>query len=332
LTLLIVNFFQTSVTLPKWEEQLQTLKDEIRGKPDDQQLLSQIRQLDLQIRKFRVHRLDFSYKGTFLLFSGVAVLLIGVKWAAIYKKKMPMPQLRSDLQDEQTRKAMFARLTVTIGAVVLGLGALSLLMICDLRFTIFDFQSSFDNRKSEISKNWPRFRGPSGSGVSAYTNIPTSWNGKTGEGILWKTKVPLPGNNSPVVWDDRVFLSGADKSNQQIYCFDAFSGKLLWSGDVTRISQDAKQAEVFEYTGFAASTVTTDGRRVYAIFPTGDVVCFDFEGRKIWQKNLGIPNSAYGYASSLEIYQNLLLIQYDQGEAEDGKRNVRLRTPGSHLS
>jgi outer membrane protein assembly factor BamB len=318
LTLLVVNFFQTSVTLPKWEEQLQTLKDEIRGKPDDQQLLSQIRQLDLQIRKFRIRRLDFSYKGTFLLFGGVAVLLIGVKWAATYKKKMPMPQLRSDLQDEQTRKAMFARLAVTIGAVVLGLGALSLVMIYDLQFTIYDFQSSFDNRKSEISKNWHRFRGPSGSGVSAYTNIPTSWNGKTGEGILWKTKVPLPGNNSPVVWDDRVFLSGADKSNQQVYCFDAFSGELLWSGDVTHVSQDAKQAEVFEYTGFAASTVTTDGRRVYAIFPTGDVVCFDFEGRKIWQKNLGIPNSAYGYASSLEMYQNLLLIQYDQGGAKDG--------------
>jgi outer membrane protein assembly factor BamB len=318
LTLLVVNFFQTSVTLPKWEEQLQTLKDEIRGKPDDQQLLLRIRQLDLQIRKFRVRRLDFSYKGTFLLFGGVAVLLIGAKWAGTFKKKMPMPQLRSDLQGEQTRKAMFARLTVTIGAVVLGLGALSLLMIYDLRFTIYDFQSSFGNRKSEIGKDWHRFRGPGGSGVSAYTNIPTSWNGKTGEGILWKTKVPLPGNNSPVVWDDRVFLSGADKNNQQVYCFDAFSGKLLWTDDVVHVSQDAEPAKVFEYTGFAASTMTTDGRRVYVIFPTGDVVCFDFEGRKIWQKNLGIPDSAYGYASSLEMYQNLLLIQYDQGGAEDG--------------
>jgi outer membrane protein assembly factor BamB len=322
LTLLVVNFFQTSVTLPKWEEQLQTLKDEIRSRPDDEQLLLRIRQLDLRIRKFRIRRLDFSYKGTFLLFGGVAVLLIGAKWAGTFKKKMPMPQLRSDLQDEQTRKAIFARLTVTIGAVILGLGALSLVMIPWVDFGRTGAEDASYPSMQQIKRNWHRFRGPSGSGVSAYTNIPTSWNGKTDEGILWKTKVPLIGNNSPVIWDDRVFLSGANKNKQQVYCFDAFSGELLWTGDVTHISQDAEQAEVFEYTGFAASTMTTDGHRVYAIFPTGDVICFDFEGRKVWQKNLSIPDSAYGYASSLEMYQNLLLVQYDQGAADDEKSKL----------
>ena len=52
----------------------------------------------------------------------------------------------------------------------------------------------------EIQKNWHRFRGPGGSGVSASTNIPTKWDGASGEGILWKTAVPLPGNGSPIVW------------------------------------------------------------------------------------------------------------------------------------
>jgi outer membrane protein assembly factor BamB len=80
--------------------------------------------------------------------------------------------------------------------------------------------------------------------------------------------------------------------------------------------------EVMEETGLAAPTVATDGQRVYAIFPTGDLGCFDFKGKKVWEKNLGRPDSAYGYASSLAIYQNTLLIQYDQGGVEDEKSRL----------
>jgi outer membrane protein assembly factor BamB len=64
--------------------------------------------------------------------------------------------------------------------------------------------------------------------------------------------------------------------------------------------------------------VVTDGRRVYAIFATGDIGCFDFNGKRIWTRSLGIPDSSYGYASSLAMYRNLILIQYDQGGPDDG--------------
>jgi outer membrane protein assembly factor BamB len=77
-----------------------------------------------------------------------------------------------------------------------------------------------------------------------------------------------------------------------------------------------------EDTGFAASTAVTDGRRVCAIFATGDVGCFNFQGKELWIRNLGVPDSAYGYASSLAMYRNLLLIQYDQGAAEDEKSKL----------
>jgi len=153
--------------------------------------------------------------------------------------------------------------------------------------------------------------------------VPTRWDGKTGEGILWKTKVPLPGNNSPVVWGDRVFLSGADPNSRQVFCFDTSTGGLLWKGDVLGLPKSNEEPlEVMEDTGLAAPTVVTDGRRVYAIFATGDVGCFDFKGKKVWEKNLGRPDSSYGYASSLAMYQNLLLIQYDQGGVEDEKSEL----------
>ena len=73
----------------------------------------------------------------------------------------------------------------------------------------------------EIARTWPRFRGPGGLGISAYTNVPQTWDAKSGKGIVWKTPVPLPGNNSPVVWGKRVFLSGADQRRREVYCFDA---------------------------------------------------------------------------------------------------------------
>jgi outer membrane protein assembly factor BamB len=172
----------------------------------------------------------------------------------------------------------------------------------------------------EVNKNWASFRGPGGSGISAYSNIPTKWDAETGEGILWKTRVPVGGNNSPVVWDDRIFLAGGDANDLQVYCFDTASGDLLWTGDVTRVRPKAGEDpfEPFEDTGYSTPTVVTDGRQVCAIFVTGDVGCFDFNGRKLWEKSLGLPDSAYGYAASLAIYRNVILIQFDQGGADDG--------------
>ena len=65
-------------------------------------------------------------------------------------------------------------------------------------------------------------------GSRPIADVPTHWDGATGEGIRWKTAVPLPGVNSPVVWEDRVFLTGATAERREVYCFDADSGELLW--------------------------------------------------------------------------------------------------------
>lgn len=171
----------------------------------------------------------------------------------------------------------------------------------------------------DVKANWHRFRGPGGGGVSVATDIPTHWNGQTGKGVLWKTSIPLSGRNSPIVWNGKVFCSGADKDTRQVYCFDATSGKSLWVGDVpTRPLGENGDLNVFEDTGLAACTMVTDGQRVYVIFATGDLAAFTLEGQRLWHTNLGAPDSSYGYASSLETYQNRVIVQYDQGSAKDG--------------
>ncbi len=180
-----------------------------------------------------------------------------------------------------------------------------------------DRQSSFASAE-ELSQNWPRFRGPGGSGISAHSNVPLRFDMSEGGSVLWKSKIPLPGFNSPIVWENRIFLSGAKRDKREVYCFDADSGHLLWTGQVPSSSQINPE----EGTGLAASTMATDGRRVFAIFATGDVAAFSFDGEKLWAKNLGTPDSRYGYATSLEVFRNLVLIQYDQATAEDGKSRL----------
>ncbi len=39
--------------------------------------------------------------------------------------------------------------------------------------------------------------------------------------------------------------------------------------------------------------MATDGHRVYALFASGDIAGFDFEGQRLWHVALGLPDSAY---------------------------------------
>ena len=327
LALIVNNYIQGRINDTKQETQLENLKIELHKHPDNEQLISRIRQLDLQIRQHIIRRLDFSRKGSYLLLGSVAIFFICLKYADTFKKRVPSLQEPGDQGSKQVRQATLSRRAVIAGSAVLGLGAFLFLAIPqdtlrwsdDIDFAGTDEAITPYPSMEQISKNWPSFRGPGGLGISAYSNVPADWNGKTGDGILWKTKVPLPGNSSPVIWGDRVFLSGGDPNELQVFCFDTVSGRLLWTGDVARapLKNDEEPLEVMEDTGFAAPTVVTDGRRVYAIFATGDVGCFDFDGKSIWTRSLGIPDSAYGYASSLAMYRNLVLIQYDEGGPDD---------------
>ena len=159
------------------------------------------------------------------------------------------------------------------------------------------------------------FRGPFGNGVSLHKNIPVDWDGGSGKNIRWKTEVPKHGYNSPVLWQDKIFLSGGDKNVRSVYCFNAKTGELLWQQEVKDIpGSPASPPRVTEDTGLSAPTVTTDGTRVYAIFATGDIIAFTMTGKRVWARNLGVPDNHYGHSSSLIIWKNHLLVQYDSNK------------------
>jgi formylglycine-generating enzyme required for sulfatase activity len=165
-------------------------------------------------------------------------------------------------------------------------------------------------------KNWPRFRGPDGNGIARVRNAPLQWDGESGKGILWKVKIPEPdaGYSSPIVWGNKVIVTGGSEKVRKVFCFDADKqGKELWSYKVEGIPGSPKKSpEVFNEYMHAASTPATDGERVYAVFATGDLVCLDLEkGTQVWAKNLGVPENMHGHASSLLVWDKKLIVPFE---------------------
>jgi outer membrane protein assembly factor BamB len=169
---------------------------------------------------------------------------------------------------------------------------------------------------AELKANYPFFRGPEGDGVAYQKNTPTDWNGAAGKNVLWKVKVPKGGFSSPVIWGNQLFVTGADAQSRVVYCYDKNTGKLLWEAAADNIQgSPAKMPKVNTDTGLAAPTMATNGRAVFAIFATGDVIALDMAGKRLWARNLGVPDNHYGHSSSLVVYKDKLLVQYDTNKA-----------------
>jgi len=169
---------------------------------------------------------------------------------------------------------------------------------------------------SELKANYPFFRGAEGNGVAYQKNTPTDWNGAGGKNVIWKVKVPKAGFSSPIIWGNQLFVTGADAQSRVVYCYDKNSGKLLWEAAADNIEgSPSKMPKVTADTGLAAPTMATDGRAVFAIFATGDVIALDMSGKRLWARNLGVPDNHYGHGSSLIVYKDKLLIQYDTNKS-----------------
>lgn len=163
----------------------------------------------------------------------------------------------------------------------------------------------------ELKITHKAFRGNNSSGTSSARGIATSWSLSSRKNILWQSSIPKHGYNSPVITGRNVFITGADNSARELYCYDVWTGELKWTVKADNISgSPSSMPKVNADTGLAASTVATNGEQVCAIFATGDVICADMEGNRLWAKNIGLPDNHYGYASSLLIYGSSLIIQY----------------------
>ncbi len=309
--LLIMNTIQTSLIDPLNAPALTQLNQQLRENPDDDALRQEIRALDLLARRAYFSHVWQVQTGTFLLFVFVLVCLISLKFLQDMRAKNPELGDKTSLWRAQTR----ARKALFIGAGALFVLAFIAGITAESQFS--GAAESSLPEVEEIQENWPMFRGPFGNAHAFVDSPPTSWNGETAENIRWKIPIPLPGFNSPILWDEQVYLSGADDENRIIYCFDAKSGKMEWQADVSDLPDSPDETpDVTDDTGYAAATMATDGTAVFAIFANGDLVAVDPDGKLLWSHSLGLPDNHYGHSSSLLVHKSVLVVQWDQGDEQ----------------
>ena len=161
-----------------------------------------------------------------------------------------------------------------------------------------------------LAGNWPRFRGPNGAGIADDKDIPDQFDEKNG--ILWKVPMPGPGNSSPIVWENRLFVQATTKDGKArlLMCLDAGSGKTLWARSIP-----AGKAHTHEKNTLASSTPATDGQVVVTAFWDGKEIilaAYDLEGKKLWDRNLGSFTSQHGAGASPIIYKDKVFFVNDQ--------------------
>ena len=188
--------------------------------------------------------------------------------------------------------------------------------------------------------NWPSFRGPDGTGIADGQHPPLNWNGKTGEGVRWKTPIPGLGHSCPIVWGNRVFVTTAISSGQadpkvrvglygdvesvndtskhtwQVLCLDRDTGQILWTKTafegVPKIKRHLKGSQ-------ANCTPATDGRHVVACFGSEGLYCYDFAGNLLWTRDLSTLDSSFaldqeyewGFGNSPVLFEDRCILQCD---------------------
>lgn len=159
------------------------------------------------------------------------------------------------------------------------------------------------------AENWERFRGPHGLGTSSDRNIPLTFG--PDKNVLWKVALPGVGNSSPIVWGKHIFLhvSSQDGKMRNLLCLDIASGKTRWQKSIP-----GGPAKIRADSSLASSTPTTDGKAVYLSFWDGNAVtiaAYDFQGEKLWAKELGAFNSQHGPGASPILVDDLLILAND---------------------
>jgi outer membrane protein assembly factor BamB len=188
-------------------------------------------------------------------------------------------------------------------------------------------------------RQWTAYRGNSSSGVLDNTNLPDSFDISKMINVRWKTQIPGLGLSSPVIWDNKIFITSAisqadrdgfkpgiygditpvkDSSVHEwmVYCLDKNSGRIIWEKTsykgIPKMKRHPKSTH-------ANTSVATDGKHVVAFFGSEGLFCYDMNGKLIWQKNFGLLKSVFfmvktaewEFASSPIIYNGVLIIQCD---------------------
>ncbi len=183
-----------------------------------------------------------------------------------------------------------------------------------------------------FAADWPRFRGPNGSGVAGAGSLPAEFGPK--KNLVWRVKAPA-GTSSPIVSGGRMYLTSFDKEDRLLICLDAGNGAELWRRSHPRDRQEA----FHPINGPATPSPVVEGRNVYAFFPEIGLVSYDRNGNLRWKTPLGPFHSVQGLASSPIYTDGLVILAIDQTQdsfvaafdAATGKQRWKAPRPSNSM-
>ena len=159
--------------------------------------------------------------------------------------------------------------------------------------------------------DWPAWRGAAGDGVVTKSAIPLKWSA---ESATWKTAIPGTGYSSPVIREDRIFLTAAgvnDTTDRTLVCLDLKSGDILWTQEIYQSPIE----KMHRLNSPASSTPACDHERVYVTFCENGhigVAAVNFRGDLLWKRRPGTFMSRHGFHSCPVIHDGRVIINGQQ--------------------
>ena len=157
--------------------------------------------------------------------------------------------------------------------------------------------------------NWPHWRGPTGDGVCAEKSLPVKWSAT--ENVKWRLPLPEPGNSTPIVWGNKVFLTQPDgkAGKHQLLCLDRATGKQLWKTEVNFAGKEPTHGT----NPYSSASPATDGERVVVSFASAGLWCYDLNGKELWHRDLGQQAHIWGNAASPVLHGGLCFLNFGPG-------------------
>ncbi len=163
--------------------------------------------------------------------------------------------------------------------------------------------------------NWPQAAGPNGTWSVPDAKPPVTWSVARNQHILWRTPLPNGGQSGIAVWDNRLFLTtfepwhpGAPTKSATIlgHAVDAKSGKILWS---VKLQGTVPSPMMYAYSDSTSPTPITDGKYVWFFNSSGEMGCWDFNGKEIWRRSYAPWGEPYPFNKQHEpiLFNNVIL-------------------------
>ncbi|MEO9511244.1 MAG: PQQ-binding-like beta-propeller repeat protein [Flavobacteriaceae bacterium] len=189
--------------------------------------------------------------------------------------------------------------------------------------------------QSEKPVFWNQSSGPNASWkIISEIETPVEFSVRSGQNILWTMDLPEVGQGGITVWGDKIFLTvmkpvfdvperEALKTNTILaLCIDAKKRKILWKHE---IEGSIKSPYFYGFSDSTTPAPVTDGNYVWFFNASGKIVCFDMDGKQVWERSWKpvevLGNINYPFNKQFEpLLYNDLLINMEPYWSKDGTR------------